>query len=268
MQQRLRSGIEKIRLYYWPRVRSHFVDALAARYDVHSRGLTFSLGCDNWITHYRWRRFNEKEPKTLDWIDNDVKDGGVFFDVGANIGVFSIYAALRHPRLKVIAFEPEYSNLHLLRDNVVANQLQNRISIYSIALGDCSGVSYLHIQDFTPGAALHRVSKQDIEWTNRGKAVVLKEGVATLTLDQFCNDTGLEPNNMKVDVDGTELEIVKGGSKVWNAPSFNSLMIEMEFPKGRIQEKQCKSLLINSGLEWSPQGSTDITELWMRKNAI
>lgn len=262
----IKSGIEKVCHHYWPRLRSRFVNALSPRNYVYSRGLKFSLGCDNWVTHYRWRRFNEREPKTLDWIDNEVKDGGVFFDVGANIGVFSIYAALRHPRLKVIAFEPEYSNLHLLRDNVIANHLEDRISIYSVALSDLSGVSYLHIQDFTPGAALHRVSKQNIQSTNRGKPVVLKEGIATVTLDQFCRDTGLEPNDIKVDVDGTEFEVLRGGLNIWKSPSFNSLMIEMEFARDETVEKKCRDLLSGSGLQWLPQKGTDIIELWARKD--
>ena len=43
----------------------------------------------------------------------------IFFDIGANIGEFSIYAALRHPQLRVLSFEPEYSNLSLLKENIV-----------------------------------------------------------------------------------------------------------------------------------------------------
>ena len=77
-----------------------------------------------------------------------MRSGDIFFDIGANIGVYTIYAALRHPGARVVAFEPEYSNLHLLRDNIIENDLQDRVEVYSVALSNHTGLSHLHIQDF------------------------------------------------------------------------------------------------------------------------
>ena len=48
----------------------------------------------------------------LEWLDEKLQDGDVFFDVGANVGIYSIYAALRNKKTTIYAFEPEYSNLH------------------------------------------------------------------------------------------------------------------------------------------------------------
>ena len=59
---------------------------------VHSRGLAFKLVSDTWITKYRARTFNEKEPEMLDWLDEKLHDRDVFIDVGANMGIHSIYA--------------------------------------------------------------------------------------------------------------------------------------------------------------------------------
>ena len=117
---------------------------------VHSRELAFKLVSDNWITKYRVRTFNEKEPEMLDWLDEKLHDGDVFFDVGANVGIYSIYAAMRNQNSHIFAFEPEYSNLHQLKQNILNNQLANKIEIYSIAFSDKSGISYLHLQDETP----------------------------------------------------------------------------------------------------------------------
>ncbi len=262
MLKRLKHKIDRLRHYHWPRLRSRLLGALTPRRSVHSRGLKFTLSRDNWITHYRWRYFNEREPKTLDWIDDHVKDEGVLFDVGANVGVFSIYAALRYPNLKVIAFEPEYSNLHLLKDNIIANELQDRVFIYSIALSDSSGISYLNIQDLTPGAALHTVSDKKIRQTCMGQPIVWREGVATMTLDDFCQSSGLEPNYMKVDVDGNELDILQGGSQVWQSSTFQSIMIE--FPPGQALEADCKTLLSENGFQWKPQDSSRTVEHWTK----
>ena len=82
---------------------------------INSRGLKFNLICDNWITKYRARTFNVKEPEMLDWLDEHLLDDDVFFDVGANVGIYSIYAALRNSKLTVYSFEPEYSNLNQLK---------------------------------------------------------------------------------------------------------------------------------------------------------
>ena len=123
---------------------------LSSTSTIHSRGLTFKLVSDNWITKYRARSFNDKEPEMLNWLDEHLRDGDVFFDVGANVGIYSIYAALRNSDVTVYAFEPEYSNLHQLKQNILNNQLANKIEIYSIAFSDKSGISYLHLQDETP----------------------------------------------------------------------------------------------------------------------
>jgi len=221
------SVIRKVRYDYLPRARSLAVRALIPRRAVRSRGLKFTLSCENWITAYRWRCFNEKEPETLDWIDQYVRNEGVFLDIGANVGVYSIYAALRYPNLKVIAFEPEYSNLHLLKDNILANSLENRVSIYSIALGNENGISHLHIQDATPGAALHTVSRSNLDVTYEGKKVIWKEGVATMALDHFLREAGLKANFIKIDVDGNEKEILEGACQTLSLPDLKSVLIEI-----------------------------------------
>jgi hypothetical protein len=89
--------------------------ALSPRRDVVCRGLRFSLPADNWITRYRWQSYNTKEVETLDWIDKAFQNDDTLFDIGANIGQYSIYAALRHPGIHVVAFEPEYSNAPLFK---------------------------------------------------------------------------------------------------------------------------------------------------------
>ena len=236
---------------------------VAPRRTVHTRGLRFTLQCDNWITHYRWSTYNTKEPETLDWIDGWAGDGQVFFDIGANIGVFTIYAALRHPQARIIAFEPEYANLHLLRDNVIRNQLQKRVEVYSIALSNRNGLSQLHIQDVTPGAALHTESRTALRQTKSAKAVVWHEGIGTFTLDHFCEEMQVAPTQLKIDVDGTEQDILEGGSRTLRASALQSLMMEMYQESS--QRNTCERLLKVAGLrrEWSQPERCD-NEIWVR----
>lgn len=230
------------------KVRWKAVRALAPRRTVFSRGLQFTLHCDNWILYRRWQTFNEKDPETLDWIDHCLQDGDTFFDVGANVGIYSIYAALRHPRLRVVAFEPEYANLHTLRDNVIENHLQDRVQIFALALSDQSGVSRLHIQEFLPGAALHTESPGTLEQTLMGRQVLWWEGVCTLTMDEFCEQTGLQPQGLKIDVDGTEARVLEGGLHTLQSTALRSLIIELQ----EQDRQQCEELLRAAGWQCQP----------------
>ena len=225
---------------------------------VNSRGLSFKLVSDNWITKYRARTFNEKEPEMLDWIDENLRDDDILFDVGANIGIYSIYAALRKPKATVYAFEPEYSNLNQLKQNIINNNLQSTIIPFSIALGDNTGISYLHIQDITPGSALHTVSTQSLENSQTGHDVVWKEGIACFTIDDLCEMTGIKPTLIKIDVDGNETEILNGGEKTFRNKELRSVYIEID-PK----QAQCESILRGYGFDLEQKPSEN--QIWTRK---
>ena len=240
---------------------------LVPRREVRTRGVRFTLSCDNWITQERWASFSKREPETLDWIDSSVKEGDLFFDIGANIGGFSLYAALRHPRVKVVAFEPEYANLHLLKDNIIENHLEKRVEVYSIALSNCTGMSFLHIQDFTPGASLHTESRQMLARTRTDQPVIWREGISSFTLDELCAHIGLSPNVMKIDVDGTEAEILEGAGQTLRSENLRSLLIEM--PTQRRAHETCRKLLLAAGLQcqWRDRdpGVGSLNEVWSRE---
>jgi FkbM family methyltransferase len=246
------------------KVRDYLVQLIVPRQAVHARGLRFTLPRDNWITDLRYRTYNTKEPETLDWLDTlGVND--VLFDVGANIGLYTLYAASRHPRMPIAAFEPEYSNLHLLRDNIVRNGLGSQVTIYAVALGDLNGLSYLHIQDLNPGAALHTVSADaSLSETRTARPVVLREGITQMTLDEFCRQSGLQPTCMKIDVDGNEREVLRGGPATFGSATFRSLLVEM--PSDQRQRAECAAMLERAGLRLSWRDASNATqnEIWKR----
>jgi FkbM family methyltransferase len=245
------------------RIRWAAVAVLAPRRSVTANGVRLTLRTENWITHYRWSTYAIKEPDTLRWLDRVVRDGDVVFDVGANIGVYSLYAALRHPRAAVIAFEPEYANLHLLRDNVVANGLLDRVSIYALALGDRVGLTHLHVQDLTPGSALHTESAVPIQSTRTGHRVVMREGIAVMTLDEFCALCSLVPNAIKIDVDGTEAEILRGAERTLRDPAVRTVLIEL--PASSDAASECRDRLRDAGLHpISMDVGGGVNEVWAR----
>ena len=208
------------------RAKWRLIEALQPRCRVRARGLSLTLQSDNWITQFRMETIETKEPETLDWIDAHVREGDLFFDVGGNIGVFTLYTALRHRRARVVVFEPEYSNLHLLRDNIAANGLSDRVQMYPIALSNRTGLSRLHVQDLTPGAALHTEAEAQLLMTETGERVVLSEGTWAMTLDEFCEQAGLWPNALKIDVDGGENRVLAGARETLCRTGLRSVLVE------------------------------------------
>jgi len=225
---------------------------------VNSRGLRFKLIGDNWITQYRARTFSDKEPEMLDWLDEYLLNNDILFDIGANIGIYSIYAALRKSKVSVYAFEPEYSNLYQLKCNIINNNLQSIVTPYSIAFGDSTGISYLHIQDLTPGAALHTVSNAPLTKTKAGQDVLWKEGIAKYTIDDFCDMSGLVPNLIKIDVDGNETEILNGGKNTFSDTRLRSVFIEVDS-----RQTKCEAILGHYGFVLSKKIAEN--QIWIRQ---
>ena len=82
----------------------------------------------NKITNYRANTLFSKEEDTIKWIDQYGGKDNIFFDIGANIGVYSLYCAKLYKN-RVFAFEPQYKNNVLLEKNIQINRLENFISV-------------------------------------------------------------------------------------------------------------------------------------------
>jgi hypothetical protein len=92
----------------------------------------------NLITKFRVETFFSKKPETLELIDNFEMRRGVkkiiFWDIGGNIGLYSIYAAVKHLNIDVTSFEPSTNNLQNLGRNISKNNLNEKIKIYQFPL--------------------------------------------------------------------------------------------------------------------------------------
>ncbi len=237
---------------------------LVPRRKVSVDGVDFTLPCMNWITHFRWYLFEKKEPEVRFYIDRYLKPGDIFFDIGANIGVFSIYCAKRHKDVAVYSFEPEYSNLNLLKENVILNNLMSRVKIYSVAVGNFVGISHLNLQDLNPGAAVHTESKDPIQITEEGYGVVWSEGIMSVTIDFICGQMGIIPSAMKIDTDGNEYKVLEGGMKTFSHEKCRSVVLEL--PIDQSKRDYCLGALKSCGftLAWSDADKTR-NEIWVKQ---
>ena len=105
------------------------------------------------LTHSQAVRFQSSEPDTIEWIDEQTDDA-VFWDIGANIGVFSLYAGLK-PTARVLAFEPAAGSFALLSRNIELNGMAERISAYCAALAGDTKLDSLNMANTAPGSDMH-----------------------------------------------------------------------------------------------------------------
>lgn len=235
---------------------------LVPRRKVVCDGVSLNLSCINPITHFRWFLYASKEIEVRQYINDYVKDGDVFFDVGANVGVFTLYCAKRYPQSRVFSFEPEHSNLGLLKDNVLANALVGRVQITSVAVSDAQGLSFLNIQDTMPGAAAHTENPKAIAMTDEGYQVVWREGIACFTLDQLAIHYKVMPNAIKIDTDGNEDKVLRGATALLKNPALRSLTLEMPIEEAKCAF--CTQTLQAAGftLKWSKPYTRN--QIWAR----
>ena len=171
------------------------------------------------IEHQRWQTLRSKEPETISWIDT-FEPGAVFLDVGANVGVYSVYALLRHPGMQVISLEPEPVNFMRLVDNLQRTR-SALAKAYPFAASDGSGLGLLHRSSpGDAGASQNQLSSHD------DSGVV---GCITVTLDEFVEKLGAPfPSYIKIDVDGIEPQIVKGMAALMNDQRLRSVLVESQ----------------------------------------
>jgi FkbM family methyltransferase len=166
-------------------------------------GLTFV--CTDPIEVWRAETLLEKEPGTVAWIETFLP-GDVFYDIGANIGVYSLLAAKRG--CDVWAFDPHPANCVALKANADASGLSDRIRVEQIAMSSLACEIDLHIRSPRAGSSGSQVGHPRDE---RGAAFTpdTTTAITSWTVDEFAA-YGLIPTHIKIDVDGHELAILYG----------------------------------------------------------
>ena len=115
--------------------------------DLHYHGLNFRLRPrQNTIESKMMFSAKQREIEELKMIGHHLASGGVFVDIGANIGYYAINAAVLGAD-QVIAIEPNPMILARLYDNIALNSLSSKITVHEVAVGATDGVADLIISD-------------------------------------------------------------------------------------------------------------------------
>jgi FkbM family methyltransferase len=184
------------------------------RFDVRGVSIACALPLHQVGTRNEAFAWARREPEVLDWID-EFAPGSTFFDIGANFGTETLYAALKPGGpARLCAFDAEFIGGYNLALNLKLNDL-GHVENYAVAVGERSGflqvsenLNYLHVAGFDKYA----------QSTKR---------VRVIAIDDFVAETGTIPTYVKIDVDGPERAIIEGMRMTLREPALRSLMIEI-----------------------------------------
>ncbi len=234
---------------------------------ISHKGTTFILATPNGLNHYRADTFSTKEPETLEWIDGFQKKS-IFWDIGANVGLYSCYAA-KMKNCKVYSFEPSVFNLELLAKNIWLNELTSNISIIPLPLNDSIGFNTLNMSSVLWGGALSTFGETygfDGEQLNK----VFDFTTIGITMNDSCNLLNIPiPDYIKIDVDGIEHLILKGGEDILKKTKEILIEIDDEF---ELQVNQTNEILQKCGLILQEKkhaeiynNTTTYNQIWVRE---
>lgn len=181
-----------------------------------------------------------KEPETVAWLTNRARPGDVVWDVGANVGAYSLIAAhLTGPTGVVYAVEPGSSTFAKLAKNVLLNDLQERVVPLSLALSSETRLDRLEYSSSRAGAALHVLG---------GAGGGPSQIVPAFRLDALVDQLDLRPPDlMKIDVDGGELGVLTGAGTLLCREGLRSVLVEVV--EGDVMTDRILETLSTTGLE-------------------
>jgi len=181
--------------------------------------------CPGKIPVYRARTLHTKEPDTLRWIEG-FQEGEILWDIGANVGTYSVYAAVKGHR--VLAFEPSASNYHLLCRNVELNGLSSKLSAYCFAFTDSTKLDCLYMTSSKIGSALNSFGAV-IAPQNSAAESLSSQATLGFSVDDFIATFHPPfPDHLKIDVDGLEGKIVNGARRTMADRRLKSVLVELD----------------------------------------
>ncbi len=176
--------------------------------------------------------FHEKEPETIAWINSfsSIVENGddiIFFDVGANVGIYSLYAGTCYRQAQVVSFEPDSQSFGSLCRNININKLN--ILPYPFAISDELGVGIVKLSSMNAGAGACSLGDK-YQFINAADDEIFKQGIFFCSLDELVLHFNFPiPTFIKIDVDGIEATILRGAKAVLGSDKCRGLLVEFQY---------------------------------------
>jgi FkbM family methyltransferase len=166
-----------------------------------------------------------KEPHTIAWL-NSMPEGADLLDVGANVGMYTVFAAVTR-KARVYAFEPESQNFGVLCRNIILNNIGDRVTSWCAALSDEQKFDKIFLSSFAVGGSCHTFGEPLDPYLETQK-FPFTQGSYSTTIDTLvAGGTIPAPTYIKIDVDGLEHKVIKGAENTLRNPLVKSLLIEI-----------------------------------------
>lgn len=193
--------------------------------------------CLGWIPLWRSKTLFTKEPETIEWIDR-MSENEILWDVGANVGLYSVYAGLKG--MEVFAFEPSSLNTLLISKNIEVNNLKDNVFLFPVAVSDKNEFGYLNMSSTSLGGALNEFNESDLKTVGEGNYkldVVFKQGMFSYSIDELIEKYGFNiPNYIKIDVDSIEDKIIYGADNTLKNEKVKGVLLELDETEERTQK--------------------------------
>jgi FkbM family methyltransferase len=168
-----------------------------------------------------------KEPETVHWVENALRNGDVLYDIGACVGAYSLIAASYHQRkIRIYAFEPGFQNFPLLVQNVLKNGFADTISPVNLPISRKLALDEFNHAGLQEGSALHAYGKP-VNYEGAPFVPSFRQLSLSISLDELVFRFMVPPPTaIKLDVDSIELDILKGARAVLSRPSLRTILVE------------------------------------------
>ncbi len=220
------------------------------------REVNLDLYTPNAMCKMRADTFSSKEPEILSWID---KHGGdhSFWDIGSNIGLYSIYYGLTQSG-RVVSFEPSVFNLKQLAKNISLNGLSEKIDLNPIPLSDTTGYAEFAVSSLEEGSAQNAFGV-DYGFDGNDLNRQVNYSILGMSGDEIIKNGYVEkvPKMIKLDVDGIEHLILEGMKEILLSENCYSVFVEVndDFQE---QSSQVEKILTQSGFELSEKTHAEL----------
>ena len=228
--------------------------------------IKLSFTCISALDEFRANTFSEKEPETLEWIDKHLNEGD-FLDIGANVGLYSIYFA-KQSSYKVMSFEPSVFNLQNLVKNICLNSVNEKVSVLPFPLFSENAHQFLCLESDVMGGANNYFGARPHQRSSTNSTPLLYPTLG-FSLDNLWRDGLLSsvPALIKIDVDGIEHLILEGAKNLLSEDRCRSVLVEVD-RTAKSQSAATQKILCAAGFVCEKRVSGDFSQASNFENQI
>ena len=214
--------------------------------------------------HRGWN-IKTNEPDTINWIDA-FPENACFWDIGANVGVFSMYAALNSKTI-ILAFEPSGATFAVLNENIRLNDMSENISGYCVAFSERTKLDFLNMESVIPGTAMHGFGTE-INQYDKPIGITFRQGAIGFSIDNFVEIFSPPlPTHIKIDVDGIEGDIIRGAQRTLSSPNVRSVIVEIEQDISQNRKTEIWDLMMEFGFNCYRRASSECRNVIFDRSA-